>query len=92
GDILDLGVAANIVDKSGAWYSYNGERVGQGRDNARVFLEEHPEMMSEIEDKLLAKHDLARGGGKPRGDAGAGAESSDDDGKINGKGRRARAN
>ncbi|MCA9533033.1 MAG: recombinase RecA [Myxococcales bacterium] len=94
GDILDLGVADGIVDKSGAWYSYNGERVGQGRDNARIFLEEHPEMMNEIEDKLLAKHDLKRGGGKPAAaDAtAADASAADDDSKTNGKSRRARAN
>jgi recombination protein RecA len=54
GEILDLGVEAKIVEKSGAWYSYNGERVGQGKDNARIFLKERPEMAYEIENKVRA--------------------------------------
>ena len=91
GDILDLGVQDGIVDKSGAWYSYAGERVGQGRDNARIFLEEHPEMMTEIEDKLLAKYDMSRSGGKPI--TVEGAASDDSEAKANGnKARRPRAN
>ncbi|MBT0664239.1 recombinase RecA [Geobacter pelophilus] len=52
GDVLDLAVDRNIVEKSGAWYSYGKERIGQGRENARVFLKEHPETMTEIETKL----------------------------------------
>ncbi len=52
GEILDLGVEAKIVEKSGAWYSYNGERVGQGKDNARIFLKERPDMAREIENKV----------------------------------------
>src|SRR4051812_7061970 len=51
GDILDLASEANVIEKSGAWYSYNGERIGQGRENARVFLQEHPAMMAELEQK-----------------------------------------
>jgi recombination protein RecA len=58
GDVLDLGVEGGIVQKSGAWYSYGEERVGQGRDNARTFLEEHPDLLQEIERKLLQKHGL----------------------------------
>jgi recombination protein RecA len=58
GDVLDLGVEAGIVQKSGAWYSYGDERVGQGRDNARTFLEEHPDLLTEIERKLLREHGL----------------------------------
>ena len=49
GEIIDLGVAQGLVDKAGAWYSYNGERIGQGKDNVRQFLREHPEMAAEIE-------------------------------------------
>ncbi len=60
GDVLDLGVAANIVDKSGAWYSYQGQRLGQGRDNTRTFLEENPALLAEIEGKLLEAHGLKR--------------------------------
>ncbi|MFW6049866.1 MAG: recombinase RecA [Myxococcota bacterium] len=60
GDVLDLGVEAGFVEKSGAWYSYGSERIGQGRDNARQYLEEHPEMLAEIEGKILEKHGLRR--------------------------------
>jgi recombination protein RecA len=54
GEILDLGAEAKIVEKSGAWYSYNGERIGQGKDNARNYLKEHPELAREIENKVRA--------------------------------------
>lgn len=52
GEIIDLGVEAKVVEKSGAWYSYNGERIGQGRDNCREFLRENPELAREIENKV----------------------------------------
>lgn len=52
GEILDMGVTANIVDKSGAWYAYNGEKIGQGRDNARDFLRENQALAQEIEGKI----------------------------------------
>ena len=52
GEIIDLGVQAKIVDKSGAWYSYNGERIGQGKDNAREFLRENPDIAREIENRI----------------------------------------
>lgn len=52
GEILDMGVEANIVDKSGAWYAYNGEKIGQGRDNAREFLRENADLAREIEGKI----------------------------------------
>jgi recombination protein RecA len=52
GEVLDLGVQANVVDKAGAWYSYNGERIGQGRNNAKDFLRGNPEMAKEIEEKI----------------------------------------
>jgi recombination protein RecA len=55
GEVLDLGSEHNIVEKSGAWYSYNGERIGQGKDNAREFLRAHPEMALEIENKIREK-------------------------------------
>jgi recombination protein RecA len=58
GDVLDLGVEAGIINKSGAWYSYGDERVGQGRDNARAFLEEHPDILAAVELKLLQNHGL----------------------------------
>jgi recombination protein RecA len=54
GEILDLGSEAKIVEKAGAWYSYNGERIGQGKDNARNYLKERPELAREIENKVRA--------------------------------------
>src|SRR3569833_3169638 len=55
GEIVDLGVQADLVDKSGAWYSYNGTRIGQGKDNARTYLKEHPAVAREIEEQIRAK-------------------------------------
>ena len=52
GEIIDMGVTARILDKSGAWYAYNGEKIGQGRDNAREFLRENPDLSVEIENKV----------------------------------------
>ena len=52
GELIDIGVMHNIVDKSGAWYGYGKERIGQGKDNARQYLKDHPEMADEIEEKL----------------------------------------
>ncbi len=54
GEIIELGVIHKLVEKSGAWYSYNGERIGQGKDNAREYLKDHPEMAREIENKVRA--------------------------------------
>ncbi|MEJ5348932.1 MAG: recombinase RecA [Desulfosoma sp.] len=58
GDVLDLAVAANIVERSGTWYSYNGERLGQGRENVKNFLREHPDLLLEIENKVRERHVL----------------------------------
>ena len=52
GEIIDMGVVARLVEKSGAWYAYNGEKIGQGRDNAREFLRENPALAHEIENKV----------------------------------------
>jgi recombination protein RecA len=52
GEVVDMGVQNNILEKSGAWYAYNGEKIGQGRDNAREFLRENPELAREIENKI----------------------------------------
>jgi len=52
GEIIDMGVAAKVLDKSGAWYAYNGEKIGQGKDNAREFLRENPELAREVENKV----------------------------------------
>ena len=62
GDVLDLAVERNVVDKSGAWFSYGKERIGQGRENSRIFLKEHPEMLNEIREKLIAPPQAAAPG------------------------------
>ncbi|NLC35571.1 MAG: recombinase RecA, partial [Alcaligenaceae bacterium] len=59
GEIIDLGVQAGIVDKAGAWYSYDGTRIGQGKDNVREYLKEHPEMAFEIENRVREKLGVA---------------------------------
>ena len=64
GELIELGVAHNLVDKSGAWYSYNGDRIGQGKDNTRLYLKEHPEIAAAIDAQLRAKL-LVRGGASP---------------------------
>jgi recombination protein RecA len=63
GDILDLSVAEGFVDKSGAWFSMNGERIGQGRENARLFLQNHPEMTADLRRRILEKHGIDSGRG-----------------------------
>lgn len=55
GEIVDLGVGCGLIEKTGAWYSYGGEHIGQGKDNARIFLKEHPEKAAEIEAAIRAK-------------------------------------
>ena len=58
GDILDLAAECGIVNKSGAWYAYNGDKIGQGRENAKLFLREHPEIRDEIEKKVRVQYHL----------------------------------
>jgi recombination protein RecA len=60
GDVLDLAAEANVVEKSGAWFSFQGERIGQGRENARAYLEQHPDILDKIEALLLGKHNIQR--------------------------------
>ncbi len=62
GNILDLAVEYSLVDKSGAWYSYDGQRIGQGRENAKKFLEENPEIMELLDQKVRAKVNELTGG------------------------------
>ena len=66
GELIDLGVKAGVVEKSGAWYSYGDERIGQGRENAKQFLRDNPAMAYDIEDKIRASHglDFAVAGGE----------------------------
>src|SRR5512143_1768638 len=74
GEIIELGVAHNIIDKSSAWYAYKGEKIGQGKDNTREFLKEHPEMAEEIEARIretvgVPVPGALRARGEPPGDA-----------------------
>jgi recombination protein RecA len=62
GEVIDLGSEAGILEKSGAWYSFNGERIGQGRESAREFLRAHPEIGKELEAKILEKAGVKRAG------------------------------
>ncbi len=72
GEIVELGATAGIVEKSGAWYSYSGERIGQGKDNAREYLRENKQLALDIENKLREHFGVAtRGGGAPAGEAAA---------------------
>ncbi|MBU9735195.1 recombinase RecA [Diplocloster agilis] len=58
GDVLDLAAEVGIINKSGAWYAYNEDKIGQGRENAKIFLREHPEIMAEVERKVREHYDL----------------------------------
>jgi recombination protein RecA len=58
GDLIDLATDLGIVDKSGAWFSFNGERIGQGRENAKTYLEQHPQLMDKLEAMILTKHNI----------------------------------
>jgi recombination protein RecA len=60
GDVLDLASNDNIVEKSGAWFSFGGERIGQGREQAKAFLREHPEVLARVEAQLLEKYGVKR--------------------------------
>ncbi|NBS65751.1 MAG: recombinase RecA [Betaproteobacteria bacterium] len=70
GEILDLGANCGVVEKSGAWYSYGGDRIGQGKDNAREYLRDHPEMAHEMENKVRVHFGVVE---RPLGEAGAAA-------------------
>jgi recombination protein RecA len=72
GELIELGVANNLVDKSGAWYSYNGDRIGQGKENVRQFLKDNPEIADDIDQKIRAELMPQR---KPRAKAEADAET-----------------
>jgi recombination protein RecA len=62
GDLLDLASDLGIVDKSGAWFSFGGERIGQGRENAKAYLEQHPQLMEKLEAMVLQKYNIGRAG------------------------------
>ena len=70
GDLIDLAAECGVVEKSGAWFGFEGERIGQGRDNARLYLREHADIAKKIESKLLAHHGVKREVGPPALSAG----------------------
>lgn len=69
GEILDMASELNLIQKSGSWFAYKDERIGQGRDNARRFLEEHPEIIAELRATILANYKISAGTPLPSGDA-----------------------
>ncbi len=72
GDILDLAVGLNLVNKSGAWFAYNGDKIGQGRENAKLYLAEHPEILEDLDKKIRAHYQF-------------GSSSDEENGKETGK-------
>jgi recombination protein RecA len=84
GEILDLGVNANIVEKSGAWFAFDGERIGQGRENARKFLKENPEIMAKIERKIFENAGMVTNAmlTGPENDEETGEVSSEEDAPV----------
>ena len=87
GDILDLAAGIDVVKKSGAWYAYEGEKIGQGRENAKAYLEGHPEVMEELDRKVRAHYHLSGEGEN----AEEGGESGKADGKAGTKESAARS-
>jgi recombination protein RecA len=82
GDLIDLGSELGIVEKSGAWFSFGSDRIGQGRENAKAYFEQHPEIMDKVEALILAKHGIKRSAGpntgSPAATNGAGGASVDE--------------
>jgi len=76
GELIDLGVAANVVEKSGAWFSYDGQRIGQGRENAKAYLKENPTVADAIERAIRQNAGLVAGAML---DSGGGKEASEDE-------------
>ena len=87
GELVDLGVKAGVVEKSGAWYIYNGDRLGQGKDNSRDFLKENPALAKEIEGKIREK-----AGVQKAAPAAAAAEEAVEDKKVERLPTRKRSN
>ncbi|MEO1330948.1 MAG: DNA recombination/repair protein RecA, partial [Pseudomonadota bacterium] len=75
GELVDLGVKAGVVEKSGAWYSYDDQRIGQGRENAKAFLRDHPELATKLEKAIRSSHGLDLTAPPEK----SGDESGDDD-------------
>jgi recombination protein RecA len=75
GELIDLAVAQNLLEKSGSWYAYKGERIGQGKDNARTFVQQHPEIAADLDQQVRSKLLAPR-----RGQTGAPLVAADSDG------------
>jgi recombination protein RecA len=69
GEIIEMGVAQNLIEKSGSWYAYKGERIGQGKENVRTYLVQHPDTAREIETAIRAKLLVAKKGEAATGEA-----------------------
>ncbi|HEX6361636.1 MAG TPA: recombinase RecA [Albitalea sp.] len=83
GEIIDMGVEAKVLEKSGAWYAYQGEKIGQGKDNAREFLRENPDLAIEIENKVREALDIPlRAAGEPAAEAAEAPEAKPARGKA----------
>jgi recombination protein RecA len=76
GDLVDLGAECGTIEKSGAWFGFEGERIGQGRENAKQFLREHPDTARKIEAQVLAHHAIKRDLGGAAAAAGAGGAAN----------------
>jgi recombination protein RecA len=92
GDVLDLAAARDIVEKSGAWYAYNGEKIGQGREASKTYLMEHPKIMEELAKKVM-EHDKPKPpvDKKPIEDAPAKDVTTEDAGDVKGSLKPAKA-
>ncbi|HSQ62630.1 MAG TPA: DNA recombination/repair protein RecA, partial [Polyangiaceae bacterium] len=92
GDVLDLASEIGIVEKSGSWFSFESDRIGQGRENARTYLEQHPDVMDRIEAMVLAKHNIRRAGANANNSATAPAPAPEPKAtapeKTNGDGKK----
>jgi recombination protein RecA len=91
-----MGVTANVIEKSGAWLSYGGDRIGQGRENAKAFLRDHPEISARLEAEILTKSGIVRPGvgpviSSPAAPAPLAAANSDIEGEDDGRPRRGRS-
>ena len=82
GELIDLGVKAGIVEKSGAWFSFDSERIGQGRENAKAYLKEHPETAERIERAIRQNAGLIAGQILDGGDAGEGGSAESGEGGL----------
>ena len=74
GDVLDLAVKEGLVEKSGAWFAYQGDKIGQGRENAKIYLQEHPEVFEVLDHEIRVRKGLIPGEGEPKAEDGAEAE------------------